>query len=107
MKTKKLLSLLTAAAISITSFAALAVTANAATTNLTYAGNTAGAVSGADGYIIAESGSRYHEGKRAANYTLNGSGVTPELKALYDTNNDGEIDDVYTSTYFDYIGKEV
>lgn len=107
MKTKKLLSLLAAAAISTSSFAALAVTANAADTNRTYAGNASGAVSGADDYIKADEGARYHTEKRADSYTLDGSGVTDELKALYDTNNDGEIDDVYTSTYFDYIGKEV
>lgn len=58
---------------------------------------------------MADQGSSYHSGKRlpeGGNYNLNDN-VSDYLKSLYDTDNDGNIDDVYTSSYFDYIGNTV
>lgn len=107
MKTKKLLSIISAAAMTVTALSGSMLTVNAADTyiaNLTFAGQ-----SQSDGVypITADEGSKYHNyAKRANSYTWTAEGQE-ELKALYDADNDDIIDDVFVNSYFDYIGKEV
>ena len=106
MNTKKALSLLTAAVLSVSSFAALAVTASADSVSYIYASTTNGAAqTGANGAITGvTSESRYNSGGRAGEggYTID-TGVSAALMAEFDSNNDNIIDGIYTDQYMDYI----
>lgn len=104
MKTKKLLSILSAAALTVTALSGSILTVNAEEeyiTNLTFAGTE----QNEDVYPIETTG-KYHSGSRAESYNWTAEGQD-ELKELYDTDNDGVIDDEFVNSYFDYIGNDV
>lgn len=104
MKTKKLLSILSAAALTVTALSGSILTVNAEEeyiTNLTFAGTE----QNEDVYPIETTGN-YHSESRAESYNWTAEGQD-ELKELYDTDNDGVIDDVFVNSYFDYIGNYV
>ena len=95
---------MTAAAIGISSFAALASSAAADGDSYVFASADNGiAQTGADGIITGiTSGTRYFNEKRDSEYRID-SGVSAALKAQFDGNNDNIIDDIYCSQYIDYV----
>ena len=100
MKTKKLLSVLSAAAVSASAFTGLALTASAYDElPVVYAGN----VDTDNTKKITTTGDFHGKETDAATVTLDDS-VSDDLKNLFDNDSDGDVDAKYTSSYFNYIG---
>ncbi len=103
MKTKKLLSVLSAAAVSATMLSGLAVTASAADIEWDYAGSITTEGSIPEGFYGITTNGRHKNSQKFEETTL-AADVSSELKSLYDKNQDGEIDAKYVGSYFNYIG---
>lgn len=105
MKTKKLLSVLSAAAVSATMLSGLALTASAADIEWDYAGSTTTEESIPEDFHGITTNGRHTKSQKFEETTL-AADVSSELKSLYDKNQDGEIDAEYVGSYFSYIGQD-